>query len=47
MRNWEDDHEDVVGWYRFRDSRGFRLAGVRISVLRGNHLAWELLRLHY
>jgi hypothetical protein len=46
-RNWEDDNEDVVGWYRFRDSRGFRLAGVRISVLRGNHLAWELLRLHY
>ena len=46
-RNWEEDHEDVVGWCRFRDSRGFLLTGVRISVLHENHLAWELLRLHY
>ena len=44
---WEEDHEEVVGWCRFRDSRGFLLTGVRISVLHENHLAWELLRLHY
>jgi hypothetical protein len=44
---WEEDHEDVVGWCRFRDSRGFLLTGVRISVLHENHLAWGLLRLHY
>jgi hypothetical protein len=46
-RNWEEDYEDVVGWCRFRVSRGFLLTGVVISVLHGNHLAWELLRLHY
>ena len=45
--NWEEDHEDVVGWCRFRDSHGFLITGVRISVLHENHLAWGLLRLHY